>query len=224
MPRKYLKGLRLPAALILSRTMDTNPDHTARDIFLSTIFLFSSVLCPQAAALEITEQVGPVECSVYAPDWTWQKRDINILFVLRNTGTETENVSLDLRPPKDLENHFTYSQVGDTSPYPHARVTVLPGETIRHAFTGITARDGVPRQTYDFSIRLRTDTHKQAVAYPVKTIRGAAVNPGKWALYLPIGIALAWSVAFVYALRKMGGPRAWLIVSEPLETDEGESS
>jgi hypothetical protein len=181
------------------------------------VLFLACLLCEYGEALEQRATVGAVEVSVYAPDWTWQKRDLNILFVLRDAAAA---VSIALVPPVGLEDHFTYGQVAAGGDYPAVEVSVPPGETVREEFTGITSRDGVPLQTYNFGIALRAGDAASVIAYPAKTIRGAVVSPGKWTLYLPVGLALVWSVAFVWALRKMSVPGAWTTPSASLDDDE----
>ena len=185
------------------------------------VFLGLIVACsiqPRASALTQTGSIGDLNFSVYAPDWTWQKRDINILAILENTGAEDAEVTLSLAFPPGKEDHFTYD--GDLL----TTLTVPAGETVRHAFTDILALDGVPRQVYDFELIVEYAGHEARVAYPVRTIRGAVVNPGKWALVLPGGIALAWCVVFATAVRRFAQPRAWLVPGAPLsEPDEAES-
>jgi hypothetical protein len=156
-----------------------------------------------AGAFETTQSVGPVLLSVYAPDWTWQKRDINILMVARNKGQEAATLSVELVLPVGQEDHFVY--VGEKV----KTLTAGPGEAVRAAFAGITAKDGVPTQQYVLALKIRAGDGDTTLEYPVQTIRGAAVNPGKWALYLPAGVALIWCAAFALALRRMSGAGAW---------------
>lgn len=189
----------------------------------SLLFVFLTVIVacsiqPSARALTQTGSVGDLNFSVYAPDWTWQKRDINILAIFENTGAEDADVMLNLAFPPGKEDHFTYD--GDLQ----TTLTVPSGETVRHAFTNILALDGVPRQLYDFELIVKRAGHETRVAYPVRTVRGAVVNPGKWALVLPGGIALAWCVVFALVVRRFAQPKAWLVPSAPFsEPDKAES-
>jgi len=198
-----------------------NDKRTLLNRTLLFVFLTLIAACsiqPQARALTQTGSVGDLNFSVYAPDWTWQKRDINILAIFENAGDEDAEVTLNLVFPRGKEDHFTYDGSRKT------RLTVPSGETVRHAFTNILALDGVPRQVYDFKLTVKYAGHETRVAYPVRTVRGAVVNPGKWALVLPGGIALAWCIVFAAVVRRFAQPKAWLVPSTPVsEPDKAES-
>jgi hypothetical protein len=172
---------------------------------------------PHAHALTDSATLGDLKFTVYAPDWTWQKRDINVLVVLENADSAAAQVTLSLRFPPGKEDHFEYG--GEQS----LSVAVPPGESVRHAFTDIRALDDVPRQVYDFTLSVIYGGREAQVVYPVRTIRGAAVSPGKWALLLPGGIALAWCIVFATVVRRFAEPGAWRIPSAPVpEPERGE--
>jgi hypothetical protein len=176
--------------------------------------LLVSGIQPRANALTEGGRLGDLKFAVHAPDWTWQKRDINVLAVLENEGNAPAEVAVSFELPSGKEDHFEYD--GERS----VSVTVPAGETVRHAFTGIHARDGVPRQVYEFTLSVSYEDREERVAYPVRTIRGAAVSPGKWALFLPGGIALVWCIVFAGVVRRFAEPRAWRVPSNPLPEPE----
>lgn|GEM_PF-851238 len=187
-------------------------------LFVSLTLITACTIQPRAHALTRTGRVGDLNFSIYAPDWTWQKRDINILAILENAGDEDTEVVLNLVFPPGKEDPFAYD--GERQ----ATLTVPSAETVRYAFTNILSLDGVPRQVYDFELTVRCAGHEAHVAYPVRTIRGAVVNPGKWALVLPGGIALAWCIVFAAVVRRFAQPRAWLVPGAPVsEPDKAES-
>ncbi|HOZ49106.1 MAG TPA: hypothetical protein PLO37_19630 [Candidatus Hydrogenedentes bacterium] len=166
------------------------------------------------AALTTTGSLGEVAYAVYAPDWTWQKRDINVLVVLDNHGPRTADVYVGLVFPSRKADHFVYS--GDTETV----IQALPGESTRYAFTNIQARDGVPRQIYDFALTFSCGGVTTRVPYAVRTIRGAAVNSGQWALYVPLAIALVWSLVFACVLPRLAGRGAWRRPGEAVKSAE----
>ncbi len=166
--------------------------------------------CHQARALTQSATLDHLKLSVYAPDWTWQERGINILVVLQNTGEKHAEVTLNLVFPHGKEHHFRYG--GERT----IDLAVPAGKNIRHAFTNIVALGGLPRQVYDFELVIGYEDRQARVAYPVRTIRGAAVSPGRWALFLPAGVALAWCIVFVVAIRRFARPGAWRIPAEPV--------
>lgn len=160
------------------------------------------------------ETVDNLRFTVYAPDWTWQDRDINVLIVLENRSGVPADVSVTLSLPPGKQDHFEYQ--GDT----RATITVPPGKVLRHAFTNIRALGGVPRQVYPFELSVEHDGRRVQVPYPMRTIRGAAVSPGKWALFLPVGLALLWCMVFVLVMGRIALPRAWRTSTEPVTFPE----
>jgi hypothetical protein len=163
-----------------------------------------------ALALTQTGTVDNLRYSVYAPDWTWQKRDINILVVLQNGGEERAEVSVTLVFPPGKEDHFRYD--GERA----IDLAVPAGKGVRHAFTNIVALDRVARQVYKFELVVACEGREARIAYPVRTIRGAVVSPGKWALFLPGGVALAWCLVFLAIIRRYAKPGAWRVPAEPV--------
>ena len=173
--------------------------------------LFLLLATPCATALTHTGQLDHITCSIYAPDWTWQNRDVNILVVLENTGSYTQDVTVRTAFPADKEDHFTYE--GPTE----LTLTVPAGGTARAAFTNIHSMAGVARQTYELQLVLKTDGSSTVVSYPLQTIRGQAFSGGRWvALFVPAGVALVWCVAFALALTKMARPGAWKTPAFPI--------
>lgn len=163
-----------------------------------------------AAAFSTTTDLGAgVSVSVYAPDWIWQDRDINILVVARNTGPVPVTVRLELVWPEGRATCFKYADETEKT------LEAAPGQTAREAFAGITALEHgpggqpIPLEHYRFVLLMRGNGQEKAIPYPLSTIRGAVVAPGALALYLPAGIALAWCVVFYIALARMSDPWAW---------------
>jgi hypothetical protein len=194
-----------------------------------------AVAGPAAWALSHSGEVGGAGFTVYAPDWTWQKRDINILVVLDNPGAAPAEFTLDLTFPEGKEDHFGYigkdkktypyvDETGQSHPIPaealHLTTSVSAGGSERQAFTNITAFAGVPRQEYAFGITVRCGGETVQVPYPVQTVRGAVVPPGKLALFLPGGIALAWCLVFAFVVRRFARRGAWKVASEPIKASE----
>ena len=124
----------------------TNGTSRLTRTLLFVVLTLSVVLgLPQyARALTRSATIDDLKFSVYAPDWTWQKRDINILVILENTSEKPAQVRLNLVFPPGKEHHFGY----DGERIIH--LGVPGGKTLRHAFTNIVALDGVARQVYAF--------------------------------------------------------------------------
>lgn len=184
-------------------------------IILFGLAAFVAMGCmPRAAAYTETVHLGDTAVSVFAPDWIWQRREVNLLFVVRNEGDAPIAPEVTLRLPEGLEEHFTFT--GDAI----QTVTVAPGESARGAFTGILAQDGVPCQRYDFQITVRAGDASETLHYPLKTIRGAVVGAGSAAIALPVIIALAFTLLFAFVLNAMGGPGAWLRLGSAVTAPE----
>lgn len=181
------------------------------------------VLCTVASApawaWTQTGMLGSVRYSVYAPDWTWQKQNVNLLFVFKNEGADPVGVQARLEFPKEQASHFNVAEqsgqkIESSGELPDALsldTTVAPGEEVRRAFTNIYARDGVPRQSYDFVVDLRAGDQEVRRPYALKTIRGAAVGRAKMAIYIPVVVAGIWSILFVFILKRYAAPGAWLV-------------
>ncbi|MDX9976355.1 MAG: hypothetical protein RBU21_25495, partial [FCB group bacterium] len=144
-----------------------------------------------------------VEYTIYAPDWTWQNREVNILVVLSGAGDKLQPVKLNLVFPEGKAEDFEYKGKTEIA-------TAIDGSMReRHAFVGIKPLSSAPRQVYPFQIRLQTAGGEAVVDYPLRTIRGAAVNPGVLAVLLPAGVAAAWCIVLLVALNKMAARGAW---------------
>jgi hypothetical protein len=165
-------------------------------------------------ALVETGSAGDVTFTIYAPDWTWQKQMVNVLYVLENKGSGRVPVSLSLQSPAGAADHF---QVADTEFQKVNKADALtisrdmeiaPGAVVRGAFANIMAADGVPKQTYPFDLRIAAGKDSWRGDYPLKTIRGAAVSSARWALYTPVCVALLWSGVLALVLRKFAGKQA----------------
>lgn len=195
--------------------------HSARPALIPILILAATLSCwtvPGHALSYRVEDLGELECTVYAPDWTWQNRDINILVVLENHSDSPTEAVLTLGFPPGKEDHFEYP--GETC----AVLKVPPGSTVRHAFTNIRALAGVPRQTYPFRLLVEHAGRTSEVPYPMQTIRGAVVSPGKWALILPVGLALLWCIVFAAAMSRLAQPRAWRTSADPATLPEASAS
>lgn len=163
---------------------------------------------------------GAIRYSVYAPDWTWQGRDANVMAVLENTGGIVVDCTVSLRIPEPVLDHFGHDGApftGNSEPL-SASVSVLPGATRRIAVTGLTAMHGHPLQEYALEVTIRADDRGVVVPYPLQTIRGQAVSEGAAvALGVPIGVALLFSAAFAAVLRGSSRPDAWKLAGPPAE-------
>jgi hypothetical protein len=174
-------------------------------------------LSPSAVALTHETQLNDVMVTVFAPDWTWQNRDVNILLVLENEGEATREVFLGLALPAGQEDDFG---LPEGSALTHT-TTMGPGDTVRQAFTKITAEPDAELQTYSFAIEVVVDGERTAIPYPLRTIRGAVSRGSVWvALLVPCGVALIWCVAFALALRRFAKPGAWKTPSGAFEEPE----
>lgn len=158
--------------------------------------------------------VGDVGYTVYAPDWTWQDREVNILVVLRSTTGSPREATVSLVLPPDKAGDFAYG--GEAV----IRETLEDSTPVRAAFVGIKPLSGVPRQTYPLEVRIHTAGGETHIDYPLRTIRGAAVSPGKWAVLLPVAVALAWCVVMGIALHRLSPTRRWWRVSGSVQMAE----
>lgn len=176
-------------------------------------FCTAFLLLPtRVMAFEAAAALGNLSITVYAPDWTWQNRDINLLVVARNAGALPQTLSLTLHWPEGAEDNFRYA--GE----PVKSVTIPPGGTERVSFAGITAL--VRGREYRFRLVASASGEEACFEYPVKTIRGAVLGSGNGALYLPAGIALAWCIAFAVLLRRFAAPGAWRKPGPPITLPE----
>ncbi|MFC2075511.1 hypothetical protein ACFLT7_00365 [candidate division KSB1 bacterium] len=160
------------------------------------------------AVTQTIEEAG-VSISLYGPDWIWQRRDVNILVVGRNRTDHTVQLELILRLPDASGDAFNYDGP--------ERVDLIlpPGETKRTAFTGLTASDGVPLDTYPLIVECKIDGKALVFDYPVKFIRGGVVRPGVWAVLAPAFLAGLWCILIVLYLSRIGRPGAWRKPGEP---------
>ncbi len=168
-----------------------------------------------AIALESEGDAAGVRYGVYAPDWTWQGRDANIMAVFENRTAAAVTCSITLIIPADQASHFGRNggpATDESAPLVN-EVFVPPGETRRVALTGVTALLGFPRQTYPLLLTLRVNDTETPIDYPLRTIRGQAVSEGlAVSLGLPISVALLFSAAFAAVLKRTGAPGAWKTV------------
>lgn len=196
-----------------------------RATFAAVVFVLGMAF--PVAALVQSGELGKTQFTVYAPDWTWQKQDINILVVFENTSGEPVERTVELVVPEAFREHFGHRGGASIPPDALVRtVMVSANETARTAITGITALDGFPLQRYPMELRIAADEEGQAreVMFELRTIRGAAVNPGKWALYLPVGVALAFCLVFALVISRFAAPGAWRRAGAPLTEPGGVPS
>ncbi len=83
-----------------------------------------AVCSATAHALTASAELGDVSLTVYAPDWTWQKQDINVLVVARNNGSAPADVTLRLDFPAGGDAAFSHAGAREQS------ITVPPGESV----------------------------------------------------------------------------------------------
>ncbi len=180
-----------------------------------------------AAALESEGDLAGIQFSIYAPDWTWQGRDVNVMAVFENPTAVAATCAIALEFDGEQVNHFGRNGAPitpDSGPLVN-EVSVPPGETRRIALTGITALNGFPRQVYPLTLRVDVNASETRIAYPMRTIRGQAFSEGRAiALGIPIGVALIFAVAFAAVLRKSGDPDAWKTVPAPATVPEKPES
>ncbi|MFO7973743.1 MAG: hypothetical protein R6V12_03830 [Candidatus Hydrogenedentota bacterium] len=172
-----------------------------------------------AAALVQSGELGKTEFTVYAPDWTWQKQDINILVVFENTTAEPVERKVELIVPEAYRDHFGHWGAASIPVDALVGAVTVPAHaTARTAITGITALHGFPLQEYPLEVCIVAEEtpEERRIAFALQTIRGAAVNPGKWALYLPVGVALAFCLVFALVISRFAVPGAWKRASAPL--------
>lgn len=159
-----------------------------------------------ASALAGEVKVGALRVEVYAPEWTWQNRDVNILLVAKNEGASPETLEVTLELPDSAEKAqgpFAYGG-------PRRRLLTLePGRTLRAAFVDLRARERAPLGEHSVRLRFRARERATEISLRVRVIRGSLVSSGRWALYLPIGIAAGWCGLFVLILRKESPPGSW---------------
>ncbi len=182
------------------------------------LFLLAAFFAVGSAhALTASTDLGDVSVTVYAPDWTWQKQDINVLVVARNDGSTAAEVTLHLTFPADGESDFTFAGSREQT------IVVPPSESVRAAFTNITALDGVPRRTYTFEIVAESAGMSNTIAYPVRTIRGAAVGTSTVAALIPAVLAALWCFVLLAVMPRFGLPGAWRTpsasIAQPSETE-----
>ena len=182
-----------------------------------------------AAALTANGVVDDVAYSVYAPDWTWQNRDVNVLVVLENRSDAPREVRVQFGIPRDRLADFGVAgkPVAPDETKTTAEAHLGPKESTRLAFTEITplaARaDGskVPLGDYALSLRIQFDDVSATVPYPLRTIRGQAFSGGRWvALLAPTAVALVWCLAFALALRRFAATGAWKKPPSPVNEPE----
>ena len=190
----------------------------ARSILALIVVLACSVFTvPEARSLTSSAELGVLSVTVYAPDWTWQEQDINVLAVARNGGDAPAEVIVRLNFPADGESDFRYAGPREQT------VAVPPGGSVRAAFTNITALDGVPRRTYAFEIVAESAGVSNAIAYPVRTIRGAAVGTSTLAALIPAVLAALWCFVLLAVMPRFGLRGAWRTpsasIAQPSETE-----
>lgn len=181
-----------------------------RNMIRTASLLLLMCLTPGVASAFTGEaRLGEITVTTYAPDWIWQDREINILLVARNSGPTSIPISVELKYPEGGAAGFSYK--GDTL----KTFEVAGVQTERQGFAGIVALehtpDGqpVPLGRYEFRLQVTAGPERAEVRYPVTTIRGAVVSPGAMAIYLPVGLSLAWCLVFYLVFTRWQGRGAW---------------
>jgi hypothetical protein len=123
-------------------------------------------------------------------------------------------VKLFLDLPKGKSDDFDYK--GRTE----IDTTVTGTAKTRSAFVGIKPLSKAPRQKYTFRVRVLPPGGEAVIYYPLQTIRGAAVSPGRLAVLLPAGIAAAWCIVLAIFLARNSARGAWYTPSEPATEPE----
>lgn len=174
--------------------------------------LGTALACARPAeALEHSSAVGDIAFSVFAPDWTWQNRAVNVMFVLKNQGARDAEVTIALRLPEGKEADFK-ADSGNLA----TTVSVPAGATVRAALTDILARSGPPRQVYPCALSVGSGESAAEVPYPLRTIRGAVVSSARWAMYLPVAMTLCWAIVIAVVMTLLTSRRAWLEPAAPI--------
>ena len=191
------------------------PRTTTRYALLST-FLLAALLHPlTATALTVKREAAGATVTVYAPDWIWQGENVNVLFVIDNHGegdlTASAHWSLPeaLWPAKDIREKHTPSQ------------TVKPGESRRLAITNVRVPPATPPGKLDSGFSVTVNGTDVEIAYPLRVVRGAAIDPSKAAAgYVWALIAATWCIVFLIVLPRFAKKGAGLKVNTIDVSDE----
>jgi hypothetical protein len=168
-----------------------------------TILLLTWCGASQVYAFTGSRELKGVFIRLYGPDWIWQRRDVNLLAVGENRTDEARLLELKLIRSDGSREAFLYDGPEILS------LDLPPGETVRAAFTRLTAADGVPLGIYPLVVTCEIDGEETTFEHPVRIIRGGAVRPGVWAVVTPAFLAGLWCVLMVIYLNRIGGRGAW---------------
>ncbi|MBI4557906.1 MAG: hypothetical protein HY706_10020 [Candidatus Hydrogenedentes bacterium] len=179
----------------------------------SSVFVLLAFLAfhGQTDALTMSRQLSDLTYTVYAPDWTWQGRNINIVVSVENPSDAEKHLHVALTLPSGKESDFDYAGENEID------LTLPPRSVQRCAFVNLYARNDVPRGSYDFELMLNSDHSTSKVSYRLRTIRGALVGPGKPTLLLLTGITVIVSLVFATVFRLISAPQAWRTPGAPFE-------
>ncbi len=178
---------------------------------------------------EAQGSVGPVSYRVFAPDWIWQGESMSVLLVLEARRSPLD-VEVTLRLPPGA---FKEGDHGITEPTArHATVSVVPGETARHAFDKLVPRSDVPTGLHDLELHLRVSLPpgtaaegdlERRTAFSIRTVRGSLVSPGSWSVLVPAMISLLTLPIFLLILKHYGKPGWWKTLPSPAPPAENKS-
>jgi hypothetical protein len=205
-------------------------------IFCGWVTLFVLVLSvtteqqalAQKGSLELDG--GKIHYSFYAPEWIWQRQNINILTVFESELPTTATVRATLGYPPYHADRFSYD--GPTS-----SVLILgPGQSGRLAFANILALDKrqLPNGEFErfrtgdfvFQVDLQCEADGKTASvllhYPVKTVRGAIVNEGLLSTWLPVVLILLWCGLIFLIVPRMARRGAWRQSSDPIDEKPAE--
>lgn len=165
---------------------------------------------------------GRIAYWFYAPEWIWQRQNINIIIVFENGLATTATVTARLHFPPYHDDRFSYDG-------PTTQKLVLGGhERGRIAFANILALDEKVQPdgerirfrpgSFVFTVEFeaRADGHSATARhfYAVRTVRGAIVRQGPWAMWLPVLLILGWCAIIFLVVPRMGLPGAWKIPTQ----------
>ena len=171
------------------------------------------------SALEAQRTVGPVEVSLYAPDWVWQTQRVNILCVAENTSNQA--VAFELRLPLPDPHPFTAKSVAEpTGLLKHAQIE--PGATQRLAIVNLEARGDMALGSFPLRLVLACRGVSTTVDYPLATVRGPALPEREWMIWAMAGLAAVWTAVVVVVMGRLGAKGAWRRPS-PSVLDEAEA-
>jgi hypothetical protein len=193
---------------------------------LAVAVLSALAIAPQAAPFQSKVDVSGLQCIIFAPDWTWRGRDVNVLFVAANEGDTTREVRIALALPPGEGARFGRSGTPVSWPKEDLLRTldVPPDHTERLAFAGITPLPSLPLGAYPFQLTVMSGGDTVEIPFSVRIIRGQIIQGGQWvAVLVPVSVALVWCIAFAVALSRLAPAGAWKRPSQPMTEPETDA-